>query len=216
MRTAAGDLTAPARIRLAAIDQFGRHGFDIGVRAIAEAAGVSLGLIRHHFGSKDGLRAACDEQILHEIRELEHEYVESDDFAGAALDNILRADEFQPMARYILQTLRAGGDLARDFVERTIIDAENYLRIGEEKGEIKPTENPTARARHVVMTKYGALMLQHVLYGDDLDGAWNAFVDNQTLAGLEVYTHGLFTDSTILDQYRAFRDAPPGSAPDAS
>lgn len=216
MRTAAGDLTAPARIRLAAIDQFGRHGFDIGVRAIAEAAGVSLGLIRHHFGSKDGLRAACDEQILQEIRELEREYVESDDFAGAALDNILRVDEFQPMARYILQTLRAGGDLARDFVERTIVDAENYLRLGEEKGEIRPTENATARARHVVMTKYGALMLQHVLYGDDLDGAWNAFVDHQTLAGLELYTHGLFTDSTILDQYRSLQDAPPDSAPDAS
>ncbi len=35
------DLTATARIRDAAIEQFGEHGFGVGVRAIAKAAGVS-------------------------------------------------------------------------------------------------------------------------------------------------------------------------------
>ena len=37
------DLTTSARIRDAAIAQFGAHGFNTGVRAIATAAGVSLG-----------------------------------------------------------------------------------------------------------------------------------------------------------------------------
>ena len=57
-----------ARIRDAAIDQFGSRGFDTGVRAIAEAAGVSPALIIHHFGSKEGLRKACDDYIAAEIR----------------------------------------------------------------------------------------------------------------------------------------------------
>ena len=39
------------------------------IRDIARAAGVSAGLVRHHFGSKDELRAACDayaiEQVVH-------------------------------------------------------------------------------------------------------------------------------------------------------
>ena len=35
------DLTATARIRDAAIEQSGEHGFDVGLRAIAKAAGVS-------------------------------------------------------------------------------------------------------------------------------------------------------------------------------
>ncbi|MGH9206832.1 MAG: TetR family transcriptional regulator, partial [Acidimicrobiales bacterium] len=39
MRSA--DLTAAARIRDAAIEQFGQHGFGTGLRAVAEAAGVS-------------------------------------------------------------------------------------------------------------------------------------------------------------------------------
>jgi TetR/AcrR family transcriptional regulator, regulator of cefoperazone and chloramphenicol sensitivity len=52
----ADDLTAAARIRDAAIEQFGEHGFGTGLRAIAEAAGVSAALVIHHFGSKQGLR----------------------------------------------------------------------------------------------------------------------------------------------------------------
>ena len=42
MRSA--DLTAAARIRDAAIEQFGQHGFRLGLRAIAEAIGERLGI----------------------------------------------------------------------------------------------------------------------------------------------------------------------------
>ncbi len=59
----ADDLTAAARIRDAAIEQFGDQGFGVGLRSIAEAAGVSAALVIHHFGSKDGLRQACDDFV---------------------------------------------------------------------------------------------------------------------------------------------------------
>ncbi|WP_397419749.1 TetR/AcrR family transcriptional regulator [Phenylobacterium sp.] len=40
---------------------FAERGFDsVTVRDIAAASGVSVGLINHHFGSKDGLREAVD------------------------------------------------------------------------------------------------------------------------------------------------------------
>ena len=63
------DLTTRARIRDAAITAFGEQGFAVGVRAIAEAAGVSPGLVNHHFGSKDGLRAECDAFVTDAIRQ---------------------------------------------------------------------------------------------------------------------------------------------------
>ncbi|HJE59178.1 MAG TPA: TetR/AcrR family transcriptional regulator, partial [Nocardiopsis listeri] len=50
------DLTARARIRDAALTRFGQEGFGVSVRAIAEEAGVSPGLVIHHFGSKEKLR----------------------------------------------------------------------------------------------------------------------------------------------------------------
>ena len=53
MRSAPEDRTAVARIRDAAIDQWGQHGFNVGLRSIAEAAGVSAALVIHHFGSKE-------------------------------------------------------------------------------------------------------------------------------------------------------------------
>jgi AcrR family transcriptional regulator len=59
------DLTARARIRDAALDQFARHGFDgATIRGIAEAARVSPGLVQHHFRSKETLRRACDDAVL--------------------------------------------------------------------------------------------------------------------------------------------------------
>src|SRR5664279_5452524 len=57
------DLTARANIRNAALRLFAERGHDaVTVREIATAAGVSPGLVLHHFGSKDGLRAAVDAQ----------------------------------------------------------------------------------------------------------------------------------------------------------
>jgi len=48
------------RILDAASQLFAQHGYEgASVRQIASAAGVSLGMIRHYFGSKDGLYDAC-------------------------------------------------------------------------------------------------------------------------------------------------------------
>lgn len=57
-----------ARIRDVAIEQFGQHGFDAELSAIAEAAGVNAELLIHEFGSIEGLRKACDDYILESIR----------------------------------------------------------------------------------------------------------------------------------------------------
>ena len=84
MRSA--DLTAAARIRDAAIEQFAQHGFAVGLRTIAEAAGVSAALVIHHFGSKEGLRKACDDYVAEEIRNSKSEALQvqrSGQLAGA-------------------------------------------------------------------------------------------------------------------------------------
>lgn len=52
-------------IRRTALELFATHGVDaVSVRSIAAAAGVSPALVIHHFGSKQGLRAACDAVTL--------------------------------------------------------------------------------------------------------------------------------------------------------
>jgi AcrR family transcriptional regulator len=71
---AAEDLTARARIRDAALRLFAERGMDgATIRDIARAAGVSGGLVRHHFGSKDGLREACDAYALDQIMRIKEQ-----------------------------------------------------------------------------------------------------------------------------------------------
>jgi AcrR family transcriptional regulator len=66
------DLTARARIRDAAIALFAERGIGSAtIRDIAQAAGVSSGLVRHHFGSKEGLRQACDDFAMAEAARLQ-------------------------------------------------------------------------------------------------------------------------------------------------
>jgi AcrR family transcriptional regulator len=53
------------RIRHAALKSFAAHGTSATtLRAVAAAAGVSLGLVQHHFVTKAGLIAAVDEHVL--------------------------------------------------------------------------------------------------------------------------------------------------------
>ncbi|MEB3031881.1 TetR/AcrR family transcriptional regulator [[Mycobacterium] nativiensis] len=59
------DLTSKARIRNAALDLYGRQGEDAtSMRVIAAAAGVNVGLLVHHFKTKDGIREAVEQLVI--------------------------------------------------------------------------------------------------------------------------------------------------------
>ncbi|MEU1209665.1 helix-turn-helix domain-containing protein [Nocardia sp. NPDC005825] len=59
------DLTAKARIRNAAMDLFAQYGDSrVSLRAVAAEASVTLGLVQHHFKTKDGLRDAVDKLVV--------------------------------------------------------------------------------------------------------------------------------------------------------
>jgi len=66
---AQGDLTGRARLRRAALELFAERGFEAtSTRAVAARAGLSPALVTRHFGSRDGLRAAVDADVLERIR----------------------------------------------------------------------------------------------------------------------------------------------------
>src|SRR6195952_2112254 len=117
------DLTAAARIRDAAIEQFGEHGFSVGLRAIAAAAGVSAGLVIHHFGSKEGLRLACDDFIAENIRETKTESLQSSDPA-TWFAQLAEIEEFAPQMAYLVRSMQTGGDLAKTMWRTMIGNAE--------------------------------------------------------------------------------------------
>src|SRR3954466_4213991 len=129
----ADDLTALARIRDAAIEQVGQHGFSVGLRAIAQAAGVSAALVIHHFESKEGLLRACDEHIAAQIYESKSESLRSAD-PSTWLRQLAEIDSYAPMMAYLVRSLQSGSALAKEFWQRMIDNAEAYLEEGVRAG----------------------------------------------------------------------------------
>ncbi|TQV81031.1 TetR/AcrR family transcriptional regulator [Exilibacterium tricleocarpae] len=76
----------------AAIALFSEQGFDkVGIRHIAAKAGVSFGLIRHYFGTKDALIAATTELVLTELKKAYTEILDDIDVSDgqAYIDQLL-------------------------------------------------------------------------------------------------------------------------------
>lgn len=67
-RSGGDELTTIERIREAALQSFACHGTSVTtLRGVASAAGVSLGLVQHHFGTKAGLIKAVDDYVLETV-----------------------------------------------------------------------------------------------------------------------------------------------------
>ncbi|HEX5256793.1 MAG TPA: TetR family transcriptional regulator [Mycobacterium sp.] len=205
MRSA--DLTAAARIRDAAIEQFGEHGFGVGLRAIAEAAGVSAALVIHHFGSKDGLRKACEDYIAETIRGTKSEALQSNDPA-TWFAQMAEIEEYAPLMAYLVRSMQSGGDLANMLWRRMIDNAEEYMEEGVRAGTIKPSHDPKARARFLAITGGGGFLLYIQMHETptDLRAVLRDYSRDMILPALEVYTEGLLTDRTMYDAFLAAED----------
>ena len=200
----ADDLTAVARIRDAAIDQVGQHGFSVGLRAIAQAAGVSAALVIHHFGSKEGLLRACDEYIAEQVREAKTESLRSSDPASW-LSAVAEIDTYAPMMAYLVRSLQSGSDLAKEFWQRMIDNAEQYLEEGVRAGTLKPSRDPKARAKFLGMIGGGGFLLYLQMHDNptDLRVVLRDYGEDMMLPALELYSHGLMADSTMYEAFLA-------------
>jgi AcrR family transcriptional regulator len=198
MRSA--DLTAAARIRDAAIRQFGEHGFGVSLRAIADAAEVSAALVIHHFGSKDGLRRACDDYVADEIRTAKSESMRSNDPA-TWFAQLAEIESYAPIMAYLVRSVQSGSELGKVLWRRMIENAEEYLDEGVRAGAIKPSRDPKARARFLAITGGGGFLLYLQLHENptDLRAVLRDYRNDMLLPSLEVYTEGLMADPTMYD-----------------
>lgn len=206
MGTARDDLTGRARLRDAAIESFAAHGFDESLRAIATRAGVSAGLVRHHFGSKEALRAECDATVLARYRNLK---TESMDVSPNQLYAQLPASrEGGILMVYILRSVREGGAAGREFVERMIAEAMDFTRDAVNRGLVVPSRDEEARVRFIVQQAIGAMVVDLAMHPetqlDDFGAVMERFYAQNMLPTLELYTEGLFATSEYLDEYLAY------------
>ncbi len=204
----ADDLTAVARIRDAAIDQVGQHGFSVGLRAIAQAAGVSAALVIHHFGSKEGLLKACDDYIAEEIRQAKSESLTTASDPANWLGAMAEIESYAPLTAYLVRSLQSGNDLAKHLWQQMLDNAEQYLEEGVRAGTLKPSRDPKARARFLGINNGGGLLLYLQMHDNptDLRQVLRDYAEDMMLPALELYTNGLMADSTMYEAFLAQRE----------
>lgn len=204
--TRADDQTTRARIRDAAIATFGRDGFAAGVRAVATAADVSPGLVNHHFGSKDGLRQACDDHVLGVIHDSKSAAMSGS--PAGIIGQLMEIDGYAPYVAYVVRSFGAGGELAHRMFESMVDDAVAYLEDGVASSRVKPSRDARARARFLVRQNVGGMLLhiQMAPAGTDFTTALRELADEITLPALELYTEGFFTSDETLVAYLEHRE----------
>jgi len=157
------DLTAKARIRNAAIQYIAKYGIaSTTARKVAATAGVSPALVIHHFGSMEGLRAACDEYVAARIRDAKEEAAS----VGPGIDVLaaIRGADFGQLARYLAAVLIEDSPAVAKLVDDLVNDAEGYCHQLVEAGMMRPTDNPRGRAAVLMMWSLGAFVMhKHML-----------------------------------------------------
>jgi len=205
------DLTARARIREASIACFAEEGFDASFRTIARRAGVSPGLITHHFGAKVGLRAECDAEVLRRYLTLKNDGLA--DPSGSLLAGLRDPGVTASLVVYLLRAINAGGQPARDFLESLIDSTRAVMARSVETGLVRPSLDEEARLRYLTYQAMGGLLIEFLMMPgatpEEFVAAARSAQSTQILPMLELFTGGMFTTRKMLDDYLDFVGDPP-------
>jgi AcrR family transcriptional regulator len=130
--------TSAARIRAAALVGFAGVGVEAtSIRDIAAAAGVSPGLVQHHFPTKAALREAVDEHVLAIATESFEDFPDTDSASEVQKelgDRVTAIVRDQPsMLRYVARSIVDGEDAGlRLFDAFVAIATAQWRRLAEE------------------------------------------------------------------------------------
>ena len=210
------DLTARARIRDAAMWHFAEAGFARAtIRDIAATAGVSPGLVRHHFGSKEGLRDACDDTVSQALRAVNDETLagsQRGDLSAAAISRrALRRYE-----SYISRALVDGSPSVALLFDELVSMTEQWLIRADDDRTDPPTGDRRTRAALIIAMTLGIPLLHgHISRAAGTDIRGDEGERQVAMALLDLYSHPLVTPD-LAATARAAYESPPPTPPSAN
>jgi AcrR family transcriptional regulator len=174
------------------MQHFGEFGYEgASLRGIAETAGVSPGLVRHHFGSKQGLRDACDEHLIKTIRQVNDQTREG--LASGALSSVLAARAaVRPYQVYMVRSLAEGsaGALFDELARLTV----PWLLEADKSRPDPPTVDAKIRAAIVTaMALAVGVLHEHVSRAMDVDVHSSEGDRLLARALIDLYSHPLLS-----------------------
>jgi AcrR family transcriptional regulator len=167
---AAGDIKAKALIRRAALESFAEHGFRASsIRSIAARAGVSPGLVQHHFHSKGQLRDAVDAYVLDQatglLTAIGHIQARDPLEFSQQLNTTLAAfaGTNPAILAYQRRTLLEGGPPAHRLFDGLLAITRHTLDQLTAAGLLRADLDPLWLTLHVLLLNLGPLLLQPLI-----------------------------------------------------
>ena len=206
--SSADDLTARARIRDAALELFADRGIaGATVRDIALKAGVSSGLLRHHFGSKEGLRDACDEYAMARLNELRQQMLAGGKMADQSFLGSVHPAAMQLQA-YLVRSMADGS--TPQLFQLMVQAGEQWMT-----SEHIESDDPKAFAAVLVAMQMGMFLLRDQLSATlGIDAASPPGHSRLLRAALDIFAQPLITPEqagqarAALDLLSTGEDAP--------
>jgi len=167
------DLTAKARIRNSALDLYAQYGEErISLRAVASEAGVTLGLVQHHFKTKAGLREAVDQLVVDyfvsTLRSVEEEKDPRKLAAArdAAVRSMLEANP--PIVNYVRRAVLEPSGGQMHLLDALIGLTRDEVATLRRKGMAPIDRTESTQVVSVLVRQMGALLLQPLI-----DATWD-------------------------------------------
>ncbi len=167
------DLTAKARIRNAALDLYARSGEDrISLRAVAAEAGVTLGLVQHHFKTKAGLREAVDQLVVDYFENALRDIPEIDDHPAsvAVRDEAVRRmlEENPTVVNYVRRALLEPSGQRIHLIDALVELTRREVSAQRNTGVASPQRRLSAQIVSVLARQMGELLLSPLV-----DAVWD-------------------------------------------
>jgi AcrR family transcriptional regulator len=202
VRTADDDLKAAAVIRNAAMRLFAERGAAaVTVREIAAEAGVSAGLVMHHYGSKDGLRDAVDRRAVAFSEEMIGELARIGEEGGSASLAELFAGrlESEPaMTAYVRRLLADGGEAADALFARLFEATVTGMRSLVAAGIARPAGDERVRTAFLLANDLSLVLLRRqIARATGTDPLSREGLARWTAAVMDVYTGGVFAAPAV-------------------
>lgn len=158
------------RLIKVAMRMFAEKGYDgITVRDISTAADVSVGLINHHFGSKEGLREAVDQHFIGQFEEVlaeqrpaprdeDESLAQSVEFTEAWINRHI--DDWDLTKAYMRRALLEGSDWGAGLFERFYQVVRTSVDRMDADGKIRPDVDRLWLPLLIMYMELGTLLLE--------------------------------------------------------
>jgi len=157
---------AAERIRNAALEGFANNGARAtSIRDVARAAGVSPGLVQHHFANKGTLQEAVDEHVLETLWQTFGDIPEGGaEFFKEMGDQITGfVDEYPTMMRYVARAIIEGEEASLRIFDVFVALAESHIERLKKAGILREDVDPLWTPLHLVMFNISCVLFEGAL-----------------------------------------------------